>query len=348
MQNDGEFRGVNLYYSTVNSFLIKLYRGAQETPMVDFKTFVFEHLQTILQFDSGLWGTYSLSCQHLDIKNVYHFNPPEDLITHYGEFIDLVEYVGKKGMRVAKLKSHLPDSFELFEVGGKKQWHGADIYHLQQKKNHLENITSIIINKENELINMISLYRTNASAGFTKQEKLLQSFLIPHFAESLRINILRSFKQGAGGLNSFGAVVDRAGTIIEAENNFISLLNRTGLIETKKIIASALLRKINSPKKQNFKVAGIQFKTSTFDDLTFLQAMKISPLAQLTKRKIEICELLMSGLSDKHIGKQLAISHHTVSNHLKEIYKILQINSRAEAIAYLQQHQAIFNEVSAS
>jgi DNA-binding CsgD family transcriptional regulator len=58
-------------------------------------------------------------------------------------------------------------------------------------------------------------------------------------------------------------------------------------------------------------------------------------IRQLSKRKREICQQLVKGLTDKEIGRELGISHNTVSNHLKDSYKLLEVSCRPAAIAYL-------------
>ncbi len=42
-------------------------------------------------------------------------------------------------------------------------------------------------------------------------------------------------------------------------------------------------------------------------------------MRRLTAREIEICDLLIKGLSNKQIGRQLGISHRTVEDHKYEI-----------------------------
>lgn len=52
----------------------------------------------------------------------------------------------------------------------------------------------------------------------------------------------------------------------------------------------------------------------------------------LTPRELEILDALAKGLSYKECAKLHDISHHTVAEHVKLIYKKLQVNSRAEAV----------------
>lgn len=54
--------------------------------------------------------------------------------------------------------------------------------------------------------------------------------------------------------------------------------------------------------------------------------------AQLTPRQTEIVEALVNGLSYKMVAKKLNISVETVRDHIKKIYRRLQINSKGELL----------------
>ena len=57
---------------------------------------------------------------------------------------------------------------------------------------------------------------------------------------------------------------------------------------------------------------------------------------QLSPREYEVAEGILKGLSNKEIANTLNISHHTVSTHLKRIYKRLGVHSRLELHRYSQ------------
>ncbi len=56
--------------------------------------------------------------------------------------------------------------------------------------------------------------------------------------------------------------------------------------------------------------------------------------ANLTGREIEILRLVMEGMSNKLIGRELDISDGTVKVHMKHILKKLQLNTRVEAAVW--------------
>jgi len=53
----------------------------------------------------------------------------------------------------------------------------------------------------------------------------------------------------------------------------------------------------------------------------------------LTPREKEILQLLVDGLSKKHLADQLCISLHTVDTHLKNIYAKLHVHSQIDVVA---------------
>jgi LuxR family maltose regulon positive regulatory protein len=52
----------------------------------------------------------------------------------------------------------------------------------------------------------------------------------------------------------------------------------------------------------------------------------------LTKRQLQILELLAQGLQNKEIGEKLFVSPDTVRSHLRNIYSKLSVSSRLEAV----------------
>ncbi len=55
------------------------------------------------------------------------------------------------------------------------------------------------------------------------------------------------------------------------------------------------------------------------------------PDIQLTPRQIEVLQLISRGYKTQEVADLLQLSHHTVHDYIKEIYRELGINSRAEA-----------------
>lgn len=63
-----------------------------------------------------------------------------------------------------------------------------------------------------------------------------------------------------------------------------------------------------------------------------LSADQEPPRAPLTEREYEVLNLLSRGLSNADCADVLAISANTVGTHVKNIYRKLEVNNRAEAV----------------
>jgi DNA-binding NarL/FixJ family response regulator len=57
----------------------------------------------------------------------------------------------------------------------------------------------------------------------------------------------------------------------------------------------------------------------------------------LTPREREVLQLIAKGLSYQRIADALVMSPHTVTTHIKQIYRKLEVNSRGEAVFEAQQ-----------
>jgi len=59
---------------------------------------------------------------------------------------------------------------------------------------------------------------------------------------------------------------------------------------------------------------------------------KTGSQVELTKREVEILELVAQGLVNKEIGDRLSISYWTVKAHVRHIYEKLHVRTRSEAV----------------
>jgi LuxR family transcriptional regulator, maltose regulon positive regulatory protein len=75
-----------------------------------------------------------------------------------------------------------------------------------------------------------------------------------------------------------------------------------------------------------------QIQSSDNDAATTLTNSAISNIELLSKTEIRLLKLLVKGLSNKEISRQMKISDNTVKSHLRNIYRKLKVNSRSRAI----------------
>lgn len=68
---------------------------------------------------------------------------------------------------------------------------------------------------------------------------------------------------------------------------------------------------------------------------SFSRGRRTSTDTLLSEREREVVDALVDGLTYKQIADRTGISIDTVRHHIKNIYRKLQVNSKAEVIALL-------------
>ena len=91
-----------------------------------------------------------------------------------------------------------------------------------------------------------------------------------------------------------------------------------------------------APERKVYKSIIHDSREATRGILVVVETQPVQPKSMLegvhlTPRENAVLELLVLGNSQKQIAHHLMISHHTVADHCKEIYRKLGVNSRTEA-----------------
>lgn len=79
---------------------------------------------------------------------------------------------------------------------------------------------------------------------------------------------------------------------------------------------------------------GIPFSPGTFSHVIQPPNTEPAEVIDFTKRELELIELLSKGVANKTAAGELNVTYFTINQHLKNIYKKLQINSKPELISW--------------
>lgn len=111
----------------------------------------------------------------------------------------------------------------------------------------------------------------------------------------------------------------------EDENEALSALQSGARgVVPKDIEADALLRAARS-------VMAGEYWIGRATAATFIDALRQkTPASKITPREQEIIRVILTGLSNQEIGKQLGISRETVKRHVRNIYDKLGVSTRME------------------
>jgi len=135
----------------------------------------------------------------------------------------------------------------------------------------------------------------------------IESIVITVFGDE--VHVMRAIEAGATGYLLKNTGVDDIGESI------LEMLNGGAPISP--AISRYLLQKIQS--KNQVMTTQIDVETS------------------LTEREVEVLTYISKGLNYGEIAEVLALSYHTVSTHIKRIYRKLHVSSRSEAVYEAEQ-----------
>ncbi len=102
--------------------------------------------------------------------------------------------------------------------------------------------------------------------------------------------------------------------VVSAEDNFVE---KTAIEET--MTGEIKEENVQSAKKQEMK-----------EKIQIEKQETLSLLKSLTKRELEVVDLISAGYSNSDIAKALFISVYTVNDHTKNIYRKMGVHSRLE------------------
>lgn len=310
-----------------NQLIQEIYRKAYSTPIAEFKQSCFDLIAAHFNIDSGTWITRCERDSKFYNNDSFTYQLPPNFIEHCHHIPTVSQQIEQV---FGIVLGHQGKTLDILDIVPEQDWFKSDMYKMYCEEFSLyHSVMTVSVNPLSQAMNLITLARHDIDQKFTEAEKKSFDFLYPNLIEALRVNILNAFQQKTDTPYAFRAVSDVYSNLIEAEEGFLNLLHSKSLIKDNK-----LLLKI-SEIKANLQVDNLTFKTHNHNGIVYIEVIPPPVLKTLSKRKIEVCKELIKGKSNKEIAKTLNLSPNTVNNHLKEIFKDLNIKSRHQAIAYL-------------
>lgn len=316
----------------VSDWILKLHRQSLCLPQHEFKHWCFTHLLDVINYDSGIW----LSRSDLSERKNSHleddtslYNQPFSFMQTYAEIADRPNNVDFLEQALHSKPGHF---FSLWDVCSKEQWHGTEFYQQHGKVYGVENAIAVIMlpSKYSAVQHILGFYRSNPSRDFSLKDKNTVTALLPHLIEAFSTNLLSSFNQRNKA--EVRGIVDRYGEIVHAEEGFKQYMEEKGLMENNKLTIEGLTS-LTEPTRMEVK--GVQLDLSFYEGLIFIEVYEKPLKDLLSKRQLEICELISKGFSNKEIAGLLGLEVSTVNNHVQKAFKSLKVRSRAAATAYL-------------
>lgn len=309
---------------------MNLYRNSLEKPTGEFKDWALNETKCLLPFDSCVWGSGSWVDGQPRIHSVHLHNLDSEFIPSWLKHQNEDKLARLTPLNIAKT----------FNVNVEDEYSGTNIREFHCKRFEMEHILgTAILDSDTQLLNTMSLYRSNPKDPFTEHERELKEILFPHLIESVRANWLTNLPHmlSANQRSSFNSIAacDSLGILHVAMPSFME----TCRAEWECWKGPALPNEVREVlRKGELKYVGKNIVVSLcrLDDLLLIRARPIISADKLSPRELEVAQHFAAGSDYKTIAQDLSISPATIKVHLNNIYIKLGINEKASLVAEIR------------
>ncbi len=313
--------------SRFSQLLMNLHRGCREQPVAEYQDWAFDQVRSVFHFDSALWltGTLDRNCQ-ATLHTIHAHRLSPQVVADWARVSESRAVLTERAFRSPGVT---------FNCVVAKEFGPELLAHSRRYRiEHILATTSIdSISRLNELI---SVYRADPDNPFSEEERLVQQCIVPHLAETWRINRAHHMHLAQrSSQNSVAccAVTDRNGILHLIDPEFTALLLDEWPDWQGPALPDGLFQAIRN--NGDFSGKHMVAHSSAVGDVLMLQGRRRSLLDSLTKREREVADCFASGLTYKCIAGALGLSPATVRNHLNNIYSKLGVGNKAELVAML-------------
>lgn len=314
-----------------SNVVLGLYRASREQSVGAFQDAAFELIKPVLPFDSALWLTGTLDFGSSDAAfHTHHlYKQPLQLLADW-----------------ARTKDRAVFSRKVFSSPGVtlnciiSQGFGPELAEHSRRYNIEHILATTNIDPIASLHELISIYRADPDNPFTEEERLFQQNIVPHLAETWRINRmlhLSHASQPTCAVMSRSAAADTKGFLHVVEPGFTRLLHEEWPDWRGPRLPNELVAGIEN-KSGHFMGKVITVKISDMHDQFLLRGRSKSVVDTLGQRKRDVANYFSEGYTHKEIAKLLDLSPATVRNYLNSIYLKLGIGSKAELATILKEY----------
>jgi len=316
-------------------FLLKVIEIAHFIPdRLEMLTSVFEKIEKWVGFSTGVFIASCLGTRMPDIGKAFAYRgSPEALrlyCSYYWRTHPQARLLQELPLSCHNRSLRLSDTFPMSRLGDTE--YGRDF---QTKASIFYELGGILV-CEGDLIATVRLARQRCERNFTSRHVAFMDHFLPHLSQAL-YNI--ELREGATVSEEVGMV----------------LIGLKGHVELQNDVAK---RALNGRPAISIPDSGptsnppiLRTETGSYRVRTRLicpgrkRLILLEPLPSrghlrtkldgfgLTLRQEEVASMVMSGLGNREIAEKLFVTEQTVKDHLRDVFKKMQVHRRSELVA---------------
>lgn len=305
--------------------ILALYRGCRDRPVSEFKEWAMETVLGAVAFDSGIWVTSDIVSD--DFSSMYLYRQSREMMANYDRTLRLSgDFLAQGAMaklgRAIMIEDVVPRDAFLRHPAYLDHCRHYGIEHA---------LCTCQVSPVTKVTTFVSFYRANPDAGFLDSDRRAKEILVPHMIEAMRINLFSHIRNTLDQHSSALAYCDSAGTIYETTPRFPELVREAWPDWSGPRIPLSI-NALEGEDVIRWATHGLKFEATACRDLYLISVAREDVLDRLSRRQLQVAEMLVKGKRYKDISRELGISPSTVTNHVNQIHARLEIDGREALI----------------
>lgn len=312
---------------SIQSAVADLYRGVFALPFEVFKEATLSRLQTVLRFDSAVWGSGVHSTNEM-LSLSFLNQPPATLMTYAANW-QTEDFV--RAAAVARPGR----AFRNEDVMALERYRQTEIYLQFSKPAGIEHALGIVERDElTDLAEIVFLFRADERDAFTEDDAALLEYLAPHLVIAWRQSqIAHHYRAAAeGAASGFHehdgyAVSDHQGIVHAAGEDFCIAL-RAVAPDWRGPKIPPELEPLQTGERASLVLGGYEFTARRANDRTLFAVAARSRALGLSPAEARVARLYAGGLTQRDIAVRLGVSGSTVRNQLSAVYLKFDVHTK--------------------
>jgi DNA-binding CsgD family transcriptional regulator len=312
--------------SEFSQLLLNVYKLAQRCSRDTFQDAVLNEVKKYFHFDSGYWGTGTMTPGGIDVHTLHLYNTTQAMIDDYQK----VKHLDAAAEKIATYKS----ATMAWNINDMPSNEFRDFLNKYDRRNVV--ITSNI-DLDTNFASWISLFRADIHHIIEADELQLVEHLAPHLMQGLAINRAIHLDKLVGDANRecwSVAISDKRGIYYHLDARFQDRIrNDYPTADIKKLPVK--LHEFKNKKGIEIKLKSSILYGNLEDDLIYLKIRDKYPVDELTESEFRVAKMVSGGMSLKEVSSGSNRSIDTVRTQLKSVYRKLDINKISQLPKFL-------------
>jgi DNA-binding CsgD family transcriptional regulator len=321
---------------SVQSAVADVYRGVFTLPFELFKEATLRRLQSVLPFDSGVWGSGVHSTNEL--FSLSSVDQPFDTLMTYAAKWQPHDFV--RSTAVANPGRALRNE----DVMPLERYHRTDIYLEFSKPAGIEHALGIVERDEvTDVGDMVFLFRADPRRAFTADDVALLEYLSPHLVVAWRqCQIAHHYRLAASG--AAAGFHDREGYAVVSDQGVIQAAGEDFRIAIRAVAPAwrgPRLPPAFEPLLNGARAAVVlgdyEFTVQAANERRLFAVAARAGTLGLTPAEARVARLYAGGMTQRDIATRAGVSASTVRNQLSSVYLKLDVHSKIGLARVLNQ-----------